>query len=231
VVPPFSKRVAHIVQLEKFKNLSNIYLALDNVANPPSHAELNRQKTELEAALRAEFAGFSRQDLTALPAIAPYHAYYKGFKKTYHVLQQLESVAFKGKPIPQTAALVEAMFMAELKNQLLTAGHDLDVVQDPIGVDVARGGEQYTGINGRVLEAKQGDMVIADAAGIISSIVYGPDQRTQIRPETRRVLFTVYAPAAITHLQLATHLEDLTVNVRVFSPDAMVVAAMVVAAE
>lgn len=205
-------------------------LALDNVSNPSSHEGLDHQKADLEAALRARFAGFNRQDLNGLASIAPYHAYYKRFKKTYHVLQQLESVVSKNKPIPRTAALVEAMFMAELKNQLLTAGHDLEIVQVPVSVTVAEGSEPYTGINGRALEAKAGDMMITDAAGIISSIIYGPDRRTQIRPDTRRVLFTVYAPAGITREQLGAHLEDLTANVRIFSPDCSVIESSIISA-
>jgi hypothetical protein len=41
------------------------------------------------------------------------------------------------------AALVEAMFIAEVKNMLLTAGHDLDAVQLPITLDVSKGDGRY----------------------------------------------------------------------------------------
>ncbi len=205
-------------------------LVLDGVINPASHAELDHHKEDLESNLRIRFAGFSREELRALPSIAPYHAYYKRFKKTYHVLGQLESVALKNKPIPRTAALVEAMFMAELKNQLLTAGHDFDVVQQPVGVTVAEGGERYTGISGRSLKAKPGDMMIMDNAGIISSIVYGPDSRTHITSKTRRVLFAVYAPAGIDRQQLANHLDDISMNIGVFSPEAEVIEKSIIEA-
>ncbi|MBF8281343.1 MAG: hypothetical protein HW378_258, partial [Anaerolineales bacterium] len=97
-------------------------LVMRNVANPEHHPALEKLKTELEEQLRARFAGYDKAALTALPSVQPYVAYYGQFKKTYHVLLQLESVALKGKPLPRVAALVEAMFMAELKNQLLTAG-------------------------------------------------------------------------------------------------------------
>jgi hypothetical protein len=50
--------------------------------------------------------------------IKTYHDYYKRFKKTYHILLQLESIVFKNKSIPKVSSLVEAMFMAELKNLL-----------------------------------------------------------------------------------------------------------------
>lgn len=50
----------------------------------------------------------------------------------------------EGQVRPSVAALVEAMFIAELKNLLLTAGHDLDAVELPLKLDIARGGERYT---------------------------------------------------------------------------------------
>lgn len=195
-------------------------LAVGSVTNPKENVSLNEQKEALEAALRDRFSGYDRAALRALPSIQPYHAYYKRFKKTYHVLQQLESVALKGKPIPKAAALVETMFMAELKNQLLTAGHDLAVLQTPVGVDAALGGEQYTGISGREQVTKQGDMMIADAQGIISSIIYGPDRRTCITAKTEQALFTVYAPKGITTEMVQNHLRDIEAYIRLISPEA-----------
>ena len=203
-------------------------LALDKVDNPASFPELDRQKEALESVLREQYAGYSRQELRALPSVEPYVAYYKRFKKSYHVLHQLESVALKGKPIPRTAALVEAMFMAELKNQLLTAGHDLDLLQEPVGVTVDNGDESYVGLGSRDLQTKGNDMMIEDASGIISSIVYGPDERTKISPETRRVLFTVYAPAGIQRQMVTGHLNDLKAYARVISPQAEVLEETIV---
>ena len=40
-----------------------------------------------------------------------------------------------------------------------------------------------------------GDMYIRDHVGVVSSVLYGPDDRTRIVPGTRRVVFCVYAPA------------------------------------
>src|SRR5574341_1120319 len=195
-------------------------LVMRNVANPEHHAELERRKAELEAQLRARFAGSSKAALAALPSVQPYVTYYGQFKKTYHVLLQLESVALKGKPLPRVAALVEAMFMAELKNQLLTAGHDLDALREPLQLDVAKGSEHYTLLNGKEETLKPGDMFIADAEGVTSSILYGPDYRTRITPETRNVLFTVYAPPGIDHFAVRHHLEDIQTYVGLIAPEA-----------
>jgi DNA/RNA-binding domain of Phe-tRNA-synthetase-like protein len=193
-------------------------LAIRDVANPEHHAALDQRKEELERQLGARFS--DRQEIRSLERLQAYKAYYKRFKKTYHVQMQLESVALKGKSIPNVATLVEAMFMAELKNWLLTAGHDLDVVQSPIQVKVATGLEQFVRINGQEQQLKAGDMMIADQEGVISSVIYGPDQRTQIRPSTRRVLFTVYAPPGIGQEAVHQHLQDIQANVLLVAPQA-----------
>jgi DNA/RNA-binding domain of Phe-tRNA-synthetase-like protein len=195
-------------------------LLMENAANPDYHPYLDQRKTELEGELRSRYAGWDRAALKTLPIIQAYNAYYKRFKKSYHVLLQLESVALKGKPIPSVAALVEAMFMAELKNLLLTAGHDFTAVQEPLTLEVAQGDEVYERINGQEQTPKAGDMQIADAQAIISNVIYGPDRRTRIRPDTHQVLFTVYAPPGIGRDSVAEHLEDLQSNVRVVAPEA-----------
>jgi DNA/RNA-binding domain of Phe-tRNA-synthetase-like protein len=195
-------------------------LAMRAVANPDSSPALDSRKEDLERALRSHFVGQDAAALKSLPEIQAYNAFYKRFGKTYHVQLQLESVALKGKSIPRVAALVEAMFVAELKNLLLTAGHDLEAVQLPVMLDVADGSQLFTMLNGRAQLLKPGDMMIADGQGVISSVLYGPDQRTRIVPATRRVLFTVYAPAGIGEQAVRQHLEDIQANVWLVAPEA-----------
>jgi DNA/RNA-binding domain of Phe-tRNA-synthetase-like protein len=204
------------------------FLVMHNVDNPPTCPELDRRRQDLEDALRARFAGQDRQALSAIPTISAYNAYYKQFVKTYHVQAQLESIAFKGRAIPSVGALVTAMFMAELNNLLLTAGHDLDSLHLPVTVGVAGGDERYTLLRGQDQALKAGDMMMADRHGVISSIVYGPDQRTQITAGTRSVLFAVYAPAGISVEAVHTHLEEIRDYARLASPAAVVEALQVV---
>ncbi len=197
-------------------------LAMRAVQNLPSHPELESRKRGLEEQLRARFAAQERRAIEAWGPIPAYAAYYKPFKKTYHVQAQLESIVFKGKTIPSVACLVEAMFMAEIENLLLTAGHDLDRVGLPITLDVARGDEIYTLLRGVEQTTKPGDMLMADPAGVISTIIYGPDQRTQITAATENVLFAVYAPAGIEPQAVQAHLEDIRDYVLIVSPGARV---------
>ena len=197
-------------------------LAMGHVANPKHHPTLDRQKEQLENELRSRFGSLDRAALKALPVIQAYNSYYKRFKKTYHVLLQLESVVLKGKSIPRVAALVEAMFMAELNNLLLTAGHDLEVLKPPLRIDVADGSETYIRLNGQDQTPQPKDMFIADTQSIISTVVYGPDGRTQITSKTERVLFTVYAPPGIGEQGVYEHLKDIQANVLVLAPEAEV---------
>lgn len=197
-------------------------LAMGGVANPSSHPGLQAAKAALEDEIRMRYEGWDRARLKDLPALAAYDVFYKQFKKTYHVQLQLESVAFKGKSIPRVAALVEAMFMAELDDLLLTAGHDLDVVEPPVSLNIAQGNESYIRMNGDEQVLKTGDMLISDQRGILSSVIYGPDQRTRIRPETTRVLFTTYGPPGIETSVMTAHLEQLRDNVRLVAPEAAV---------
>jgi DNA/RNA-binding domain of Phe-tRNA-synthetase-like protein len=205
-------------------------LALRNLVNPASHPALEARKAALTEQLRARFAGQDRRAIEALPVLQVYNAYLKPFKKSYHVQLQLESVALKGKPIPSVAALVECMFMAELEDQLLTAGHDLDSLGLPLRLDAADGSESYTLMRGEPQVLKAGDMFIADGEGVVSSIVYGPDRRTRITPATQSAVFTVYAPAGIGAAAVRAHLDTILGHVRAFAPDAAVAHDEIVAA-
>jgi DNA/RNA-binding domain of Phe-tRNA-synthetase-like protein len=206
-------------------------LVMRGVANPEHHAQLEERKAGLEAALRARFAGADRAALNALPALQAYAAYFGRFKKTYPVQLQLESVALKGKSLPGVAALVEAMFMAELKNLLLTAGHDLGAVRSRLRLDVSRGDERYIRINGQEQGLKPNDMIMADAEGVIASVIYGPDSRTRIVPATRQALFVTYAPPGIGPAEVQQHLDDVASNVRLFAPEAEAEPPQIIVAE
>jgi DNA/RNA-binding domain of Phe-tRNA-synthetase-like protein len=194
-------------------------LVMKDVTNPARPASLVRRKEALVEELRSHYGGLDRRQLEILPSLKIYQAYYKQFKKTYHVQLQLESIVFKGKFIPSVAALVEAMFMAEVKNMLLTAGHDFDTLQLPLRLDVTKGDEVYTSLNGQPQQVKPGDMMISDGKGILSNIIYGPAERAQIQPGTHNVIYTTYAPAGIGELTLTEHLRDIQEYVHLFAPD------------
>jgi DNA/RNA-binding domain of Phe-tRNA-synthetase-like protein len=197
-------------------------LVMRAVTNPAHHAALESRKAALEEQLRTQFSGQDRAAIASHPVLRAYSEYYRQFKKTYHIQLQLESILLKGKSIPSVAALVESMFMAEMQDLLLTAGHDLDMLKPPLRLDVGTGSERYTLLRGEEQVLKSGDMMISDQAGVISSIIYGPDQRTQITPNTQNVVFTAYAPPGIDEQTVLEHLQHIKDNVMVFAPQAQV---------
>jgi len=195
-------------------------LAMRNVINPAQHPDLERRKADLEAELRSRFSGQDRAGLSSHPILQAYNNHYKRFKKSYHVQLQLESLVWKGKSIPNVSALVEAMFMAEMKNLLLTAGHDLDILSLPLILDVSKGTETYTLMRGEEQALKPGDMMISDRVGVISNVIYGPDRRTQITADTHNVIFSVYAPQGIDEQVVEGHLKNIRDYILIFAPEA-----------
>ena len=181
---------------------------------------LKKAKEELVYSLRSKYKDYNRAALIQAEPVNSYVIYYKQFKKTYHVLLQLESIILKGKSIPESNPLVMIMFMAELKNLILTAAHDLDRIALPVGVELSKGEERYQLLNNMEKELPAEDMFMKDREGIISSIIYGPDNRTQINEKTNNVLYTVYVPPGIEKTLVNEHLNDITLYIQLAAPQA-----------
>jgi DNA/RNA-binding domain of Phe-tRNA-synthetase-like protein len=205
-------------------------IAMRGVTNPASNVNLNDLATALETDLRSRLGSVDREMIRATPPLPAYAAYYKRWGQRYHVAMQLESVAQKGKALPRVAALVEAMFIAELRNLLLTAGHDLDALELPVRLTVGTG-ERFIAANGQETTVKPGDMFIADARGrVLSAIITGPSDLARIGPETTAALFYAYAPPGVDPTQVDAHLDEIERNVRLIAPDIAVVAREIVTA-
>ena len=202
-------------------------IAIRGVTNPASDDRLNDLASALETDLRSRFGSADRETIRATPPLPAYASYYKRWDQRYHVAMQLESVSQKGKALPRVAALVEAMFIAELRNLLLTAGHDLDALQLPVRLSVGAG-ESFTAPNGQETTVKAGDMVITDARGrVLSAIITGPSDVARIGPETASALFYTYAPPGVDAAHVSAHLDEIEVNVRLISPDAEVIVRQI----
>lgn len=191
---------------------------VENTRRPPA---LEERKREAEARLRSACGGFARKDFLAHPVMAAYDAYYTRFRKTYHVLLQVESIVLKGKSLPSVSPLVDANFMAEVDTFVLTAGHDADRLTGPILLDVSREADVITQMNGTLREMYAGDMIMRDTGGVSCSVIYGQDNRSPISPATTHVLYVTYAPAGVSSRTVREDLEKIEANVRLFSPAAV----------
>jgi hypothetical protein len=65
-------------------------------------------------------------------------------------------------------------------------------------------------------------MFIADRSGVLSSIIYGPDQKTRITEHTSKVLFTTYAPPGVGRQAIVEHLNKIASYAEIVSPPATV---------
>jgi DNA/RNA-binding domain of Phe-tRNA-synthetase-like protein len=194
------------------------FLAVEGVGNSLAHEGIEDGRAGLEEELRSRWSGTSRSALKGSYPFEAYERYFRKFGQGYPVLHQLETVAIKGKPIMSPSSLVACMFMAELETGFLTAGHDLDRCIPPFRLDVAHGGEAYRSLGGKERKLMEGDMYLSDGQGIVSSVLYGPDDRTFVTLQTTRVLFTVYGVPKIPASELATHLGKIEELTRILSP-------------
>ena len=193
--------------------------------------ELNQHKREVEARLRQDFAGYSRKALMMSPVMAAYIRYYKRFTMTYHVLLQVESIIMKSKNLPDVSPLVDANFAAEVNTFVLTAGHDVAKLREPIVIDTAHEAEVMTAMSGSQKEVRKGYMVMRDQLGLCCSILYGQDNRSPITAETEHVLYVSYAPIGVPAIEIEEHLIQIRQNVYLFSPNARVEQCRLLQAE
>lgn len=215
--------------LTKSEALKEIYpnaklgiLIMKDVDNLKTNPKFNEAKLLVKERLLNQHQNYSRKEFTQTEPICFYTTYYKQFKKTYPVLLQIESIILKSKPLPTASTLVEAMFIAELKNSLLTAAHDYDKIKFPLNLNLSNGNEHFLGISEKEQNLVKDDMMLSDADGIISSILNGPDYRTRITSTTKNVLFYTYIPDGINKDIILNHLKDIASFVAIFSPNSQI---------
>lgn len=194
-------------------------LEISGVDNSQPAPALDKEKRAIEEQLREKYKDFSREDFLALPVMEAYHRYYRKFGYTYHVLLQLESVALKGKSLPNVSPLVDANFAAELETLILTAGHDVTQLEAPIQIDVAREGDEITQMNGKRKDVPVGDMLMRDANGVACTILRGQDNRSPISKATTHVLYVSYVPGGVTEEQVRAQLGAMEKHARLIAPD------------
>ncbi len=166
------------------------------------------------------FDSYLRADFVKTEPICHYVKFYKHFKKTYFVLQQLESIFVKRQPFPQALPAIACLFLTELKHHVLVAACDLACVQQPYEIDFTPGGETFIGASGAEITTKPGDLVVRDGGGVILSDIYGQDQRTRVHAQSRELLYFVLGVEGVRAAAMEAALDDLERYVRTLSPDA-----------
>jgi len=205
-------------------------LRMRSIGSQDPPPEFRRRQDELEAAVRERFTGMDKKEMRLLRPFSDYHSYYRNFKKTYHVLHQCESIASGRRSLPGGPPLVQAMFMAEIGNRLLTAGYDCSDLRGPFTVRLAGGNTRFLGMGERVCTVPENDILFAMGQTVLGSIICGPDHEHRIRSATTDVLFAVYGVPGISAGEVRRHLEDIGSLVQILDPGAKIDGLSIVSA-
>ena len=186
-----------------YPNLKVAILMLKTDGEVKFSEGLLKLKKNLENKIRSKDTDVQKPGM-----IAGYNAFYKKFGSKVPMEFQIKSI-MDGKVIPEVHPIITCMFMAELKNIVLTAGHDFEKVAGDVIVYCSEGGEEYTKINGKLEKLKKGDIFATDGEGIISSVLFGPDQRTRITDDTTNFMFMCYFPFRVEDSEIRGHMQDI----------------------
>jgi len=198
------------ILIDYFPDLKVATMEARNLENKKIDESLENEKRKIEAEIRNNVKEYLESE-----TIKKYNQFFKKFGKKYPIEYQIKSIA-SGKSFPSQYTVVEAMFMAELKNMYLTAGHDLDLIKGSLNTKITNGSEDYENISGKEMKLKPKDITTEDEFGIISSVSFGPDRRTMITEKTRNYLFFAYFPYGEENRKIKNHFEDILTYIKIF---------------
>ena len=152
------------------------------------------------AALRREMADYDRKTVFGE---SPYIRYFKKYKKTYPVMQQLESYLLKGRPFPLDNPINAVTFLTELRTRMLLGTHDIDRMRGTVELFCPEEKLPFPGMRGEEVHTYPGDVSGRDDGGIILSMISGADERTCLRPDSRHISFLFFGAPGVTEEQIS----------------------------
>ena len=170
----------------------NIPLGVLEVSYPENGFDRDALHSLIErelAALRDKYAGYDRK---AVFGGNPYFRFFRKFKKTYPVMQQFETVMFKGRPFPEEDPVTAVPFLLELTTFVLSGTHDIDRLDGALTIFTPDAKLPFDGMRGDSTHTYPNDICGRDDTGIIFSMIAGADARTCAREESRHVFYPVF---------------------------------------
>ena len=156
----------------------NIPLGVLEVSYPENGFDRDALHSLIErelAALRERYADYDRK---AVFGENPYFRFFRKFKKTYPVMQQFETVMFKGRPFPEEDPVTAVPFLLELTTFVLSGTHDIDRIDGPLTIFTPDAKLPFDGMRGDSTHTYPNDICGRDETGIIFSMIAGADSRT-----------------------------------------------------
>lgn len=179
------------------------------------HAELD--------ALREKYADYDRK---AVFGENPYFRFFKKFKKTYPVMQQFESVLFKGRPFPEGNPAATLPFLAEICTQVLSGAHDIDCIDGPLTIFTPDSRLPFDGMRAESTHTYPNDVCGRDGSGIIFSMIAGADKRTCVHPDSRHIFYPVFGTPDTPPALIQSTLDRIVSYLQVLAPAAEIETAL-----
>ncbi len=179
------------------------------------HAELDE--------LRAKYPDYDRKTVFGEN---PYFRFFKKFKKTYPVMQQFESVMFKGRPFPEGDPVMGVPFLLELTTFVLSGTHDIDRIDGPLTIFTPSEKLPFPGMRGTEAHTYPHDICGRDSKGIIFSMIAGADDRTCIHPDSRHLFHPIFGTPDTSAESIADAVKRLEFFVHILAPDAKTESAI-----
>jgi DNA/RNA-binding domain of Phe-tRNA-synthetase-like protein len=92
---------------------------------------------------------------------------------------------------------IDAHIIAEMCHGILMAIQDLDRFQGGWRLDLAREGETYQAISGRILPCKEQEIVLRDEKETVCSLFQGPDSRTKVDKASKNIVVYIFTAPGI----------------------------------
>jgi hypothetical protein len=108
---------------------------------------------------------------------------------------------------PIVNLFIDTHIIAEMVHGILMAIQDLDHFQDEWKLDLAREGETFEGVLGKIIHCRKDEIVLRDGEGIVCSLFQGPDFRTRVEPKSMNIVVYVFTAPGIQEEQVSNGLQ------------------------
>jgi DNA/RNA-binding domain of Phe-tRNA-synthetase-like protein len=92
---------------------------------------------------------------------------------------------------------IDTHIIAEMFHGILMAIQDLDRFHGEWKLDLARGGETFQGVSGKMIRCQEDEIVLRDGEGIVCSLFQGPDFKTRVESVSRNIVVYIFTAPGI----------------------------------
>jgi len=102
---------------------------------------------------------------------------------------------------------IDTHIIAEMCHGILMAIQDLDRFHGEWKLNLAREGETFQGVSGKMIRCKEDEIVLRDEEGIVCSLFQGPDFKTRVESASKNIVVYVFTAPGIQEEHVSNGLE------------------------